>query len=832
MTGGSDRVRRTHRVVLVALLAAPPALSQVSVRPVFDALQLETGSLPAGAAFGRSLVPALVRMPWGTSAAGSGGSRIGKTFVVRSAPLHELAELAGHHPDWQVTWSAPLRPLSDRAGQWIGLPGMRASPGRTGQGVLVGIADTGVDVMHADLRNPDGTTRLAYLVDFSAPPLGRNAALEGRCTAAGLSCAVLGASDIDARLAAGGAGLSPDLQGHGTHVASLAAGNGGDDGRYAGIAPEARLVVANVVQADGSISDAGVLLAVDLLFRLAEEEGQKVGKERLPMVVNLSLGSDFGAHDGTSPLEQALSELVGPELPGRSIVAAAGNSSVLITADSAFPDPLGVHTDVHVPGGSVQVPIVAFPPAAAGDELEASLLVWITFRPGDDLSVGVDRRSGSFIAPIGPGERRVRTSEGKLAVTVLHGVSDTPDGPGAGSAAVLVEGAWPRRETFAIRLEGHGTASLWVQSEGELLPGGLDPGALFPAATSESTVTIPASSAALIAVGATLNRTDWVDRTGTAHRVGTFGGTRDPAPDTVAFFSSAGPTMDSRMKPDLLAPGAFVVGAMSRSADPRTSGFSIFTSGYCAPVVDCNVVDDAHAVTLGTSMASPIVAGAVALLFEGDPELTQPEILARLQAGARRPAGGASAGAQWGAGVLDLEGVLDVERAQVTTEGRGPSPATSWLSLGAALARPDPGWGIPAVLHLRDVDGRRAPLPDPAKLDIEVQNGRLIAGGEAKLPGFHPFTVAASPGTGGATLRVTVRHDGVPVARASLPIAVDTGVGRDGFTARGGCSVAGRRGVPREAPASGLLTAGLLLGVLALGRRSPRRAHCRTRYTL
>src|SRR5262249_20928575 len=152
--------------------------------------------------------------------------------------------------------------------------------------------------------------------------------------------------------------------------------------------------------------------------------------------------------------------------------------------------------------------------------------------------------------------------------------------------------------------------------------------------------TIPAGNPDLISVGATLNRTTWTDRLGDEITVDTFGSMKNPTLDSIAFFSSAGPTTDSRMKPDILAPGAFVIGAMSADADPRKSPASIFAeAGTCSPPADCAVVDATHAVTLGTSMAAPIISGALALLFDQNPTLTSRQVLTLLQAGARRPHG-------------------------------------------------------------------------------------------------------------------------------------------------------------------------------------------------
>src|SRR5690606_18480883 len=107
-----------------------------------------------------------------------------------------------------------------------------------------------------------------------------------------------------------------------------------------------------------------------------------------------------------------------------------------------------------------------------------------------------------------------------------------------------------------------------------------------------------------------------------------FGGKSPVVVDSPCYFSGAGPTATGVMKPDLLAPGAFVTGAMSRDADPRTNPASMFVWPSCGvtPAGDrlepCLVVDETHALTSGTSMSSPQVAGAAALLLQADPSLT------------------------------------------------------------------------------------------------------------------------------------------------------------------------------------------------------------------
>jgi subtilisin family serine protease len=290
-------------------------------------------------------------------------------------------------------------------------------------------------------------------------------------------------------------------------------------------------------------------------------------------------------------------------------------------------------------------------------------------------------------------------------------------------------------------------------------------------------------------VGATLNRTSWIDRNGNTITIPSFGGQKDPEPDSVVFFSGAGPTADLRMKPDIVAPGAFVAGAMSSDADPKGNSGSVFAgSPLCDELdEDCTVVDDGHAVLTGTSMAAPIVTGAVALLFEENPERTQGDMLTLIQAGARFPEGLVRASTQLGPGALDLERILDVERSMTTPTMREPSSKKSWLSLGATYAHPDASWRVPAVLELRDEEGLVADSPDD-ELVVDVSPGTLMERLERAAPGFYRFAVAAGDGTGGDTLHVTVVRRGTTLLSEDLPIAVDANVARAGFTARGGCS--------------------------------------------
>ncbi|HVW26265.1 MAG TPA: S8 family serine peptidase [Polyangiaceae bacterium] len=784
---------RTQRSSVTGLFAAGLLLTSSGARADVAVERLARAQAVSGVragvpngVLGRPELSAIVELPLGEQT--NDVQRIGDGFGVVRGSLADLDALAEAHPAWQLTWSAPLRPLLDRVAVWTGATSFRNTTGLTGSGAIVGIVDTGADITHPDLENTDGTTRIAYFIDYSRGPAGLETDAESQCSSK-LPCAVYSAKDIDSLVAHGKAGsIPPDTIGHGTHVASLAAGNGGAEKRYVGIAPQASLIIARALDASNSISDATVLSAANLIFYLADQLGK-------PAVINLSLGSNFGPHDGSSALERGLASLIGDDHPGRAIVVAAGNSAGQFQSDLDYPEPLGVHTDVSVvPGSSIVVPVLAPPPPTAGDTVSGSIFVWAAFRPGDSVSVAVERSSDADFAPLQhPGQGGTFGTEGELTATVVDGaLSKLGLGvPDENAAAVIIEGSWPKDETFSLRFEGQGSVSLWADASGDVGPdqGGI--GAVFPASTKESTMTIPAGHPELIAVGATLNRTEWMDRLGDGVTVSSFGSTKNPTLDSVAFFSSAGPTSDVRMKPDILAPGAFVVGAMSKDADPRKSPASIFSeSGTCTPPADCAVVDATHAVTLGTSMAAPVVTGALALLFEQNPMLTGNQALTLLQAGARRPHGTVSYPSQLGAGVLDLPGTLDVQNVESTKVVREPARGQSFLSVGATYAHPDPSWTVPLLLKLRDASGQVADGFDAKDLSIEVTPGRVVDGLTRAAAGLYRLTVAANDGTGGDVLSIITKYRGQVLAAESIPIGVDVSTVRQGFAARGGCSVA------------------------------------------
>jgi len=764
---------------LSALLAGEAA-AQVDARVLSRALLSHAPERP---------LSVVVELPSG-AASPPGLVAIGAGLSAFHGSVADVLALAEAHPDWSLSWAPPRRPLLDVADKTTRAAMYRGLTGQSGKGVVVGVVDTGFDPRHADLRDATGKSRVAWALDLSREPLGRHPELEAEygCTGGeGYACAVYSGADLDELIAKDSVQLPRDTLGHGTHVASLAAGNGLSQSPavYTGMAPEATLVGVRVTRTgEGAILDPDVLLATRFVFERAQELGA-------PAVVNLSLGSDFGGHDGQTVLERGLASFVGKSFPGRAIVVAAGNSGGIYSGEEYpdYPPPFGIHTEVHVPrASSLRVPVLS--PNLNKPSTNATIYIWIAGRPGDELSVGVDDQDGEWIEPLEPGRSAAYSDKG-IEVTILNrvGGDGSPIQPGSNGAVVVLDGTWSSGSVFAIRLEGHGSARLWLQSEGDLTPGGSNPGALFPRASKEGTIGIPATGADLISVGATLNRVAWIDHQKKKIVLDQFGSLTDPKADSSAYFSGAGPNSLGQMKPDLVAPGAFVVGAMSALADPRKNGGGgIFAGGgVCNAASDCLVVDDFHAISSGTSMAAPIVSGAVALLLERDSSLDQSELRTLLQAGARSLDGSVLLEQQVGPGELDLVGTLTVMGSEKSPLSQVPDVEESWVALASSYAHPDPDWPLEGVLELRASDESIADI-DPSRLSLSVEGARPTRALARVAPGLWRFAVAAPSGSGGGTLTLGVLLDGQPFLTRSVPIAVDRAVADGGVDARGGCS--------------------------------------------
>ncbi|MEM9694265.1 MAG: S8 family serine peptidase, partial [Myxococcota bacterium] len=773
---------RSLTIFVVLTLASAPAWADIDAYRMLKAAQrpLTTTLPPAALAPAGGRVPVMVRLPRGTAAADLGLLEVAPGIGAARWTPDQVTRFSESHPRMHPFTAPPRRSLVNVSGQWTRAPIVQEDFGLDGAGVVVGIIDTGIDAAHPDFRHADGTTRVAWMF-LSGEPAGLQPELEASygCTDPDQSpCLIVDGAQIDELLANPDL-LPPDDDGHGTHVTSIAVGDGrpmGDDDAFVGVAPGATIITASP-SATGSFSDPDILRAAQFVFERAEQMG-------MPAVVNISLGSDFGPHDGSSLLEEGLAALIGPEHPGRVIVVAAGNSGALYRLGQE--GPLGVHTEAHVSSNAVtRAPLRV---AGISGQVSGAGFVWVHFKPGDDVEVSLEGPNGEvWVDFTSPGEERGYDEGGTIAA-VINNVSEgnTFLGPNTNGAVVFWEGEWNAEDALAIRLRGDGDAKLWTVGTGGA-NGGL--GLLFERAVRQGTVAVPASAPELISVGCTVNRTSWVPHGSFVPiELEQFGPQRPPIVDSTCFFSASGPNANGQIKPDVVAPGAFVAGAVSRGADPQSNSNSFFLVPGCPNDDPCYLVSPRHGLTSGTSMSSPHVAGAAAILLQRNPELTQNEVREIIQAGASRPTGEVPYDFQMGPGALNIEGALQVLDERFS---RRPVDAdASWYSVGGAYLQPVAGRTVPVVVELRDGDGAVIDGIDPSSIRVAVEGAVLAEGPVLVRAGLYRFTLAAEPGTGGTLAEVEVFAQGRSLGRREVPVGLDSFSANGAIRPVGGCATA------------------------------------------
>ena len=187
----------------------------------------------------------------------------------------------------------------DQVHQGISLP-----QGYTGKDVIIGYIDTGLDFNHPDFIDSLGKTRVLRYWDHTIP--GPNSPMPygyGQ---------LWDSSEIN-----NGTCTSLDQNNHGTTVTGTGSGNGRANGTNMGMAPNSNIVIVEA-KLGGANWTLSIADAIDYIFKVADTLN-------MPAVVNISLGTYLGSHDGNDPASDLIENLL-DEKPGRLVVCAGGNS--------------------------------------------------------------------------------------------------------------------------------------------------------------------------------------------------------------------------------------------------------------------------------------------------------------------------------------------------------------------------------------------------------------------------------------------------------------------------------------------------------------------------
>ena len=450
----------------------------------------------------------------------------------------------------------------------------------TGRGTLISIADTGIDYLHPDFIYPDGTSKIVYLWDQTK---------EGTPPDGFYIGTEYTREDINRAIAENDPSLSQDEVGQGTMLSGICAGLGNVNSEYAGIAEDSELIIIKLGKIDDFYNSAMLFAASQYAYKKAFELGR-------PLVINMSLGtSSLAGLTNRSNSEKAFFTR------GLCITAGAGNEGNTQT-----------HTSGIIPyvGGSVEVEL-----ELNEDEEELSLELWLN-RP--------DKADVIIVSPTGEESKSVGISnynkvtglfdlEGtEYSITYIYPTTFS----GQQFTNVTLKNA--KRGVWKIRLVGvyiiTGRYNLYLPNR-ELLKSGTR----FREVDPFYTINYPAIQDDLITIGAynTINGSLWQS-------------------------SSRGPTIEDRLKPDIVAPGVNIIAAYPGNT---------------------------YATITGTAAASAHAAGAAAMYFQYTfvdgrypNQAYVQKIKTFMQAGARKDSNTVYPNTNSGYGLLDVRGMFDVLR--------------------------------------------------------------------------------------------------------------------------------------------------------------------------
>lgn len=426
----------------------------------------------------------------------------------------------------------------------------------TGNGVLVGFVDSGIDLTHPDFQDSNGNSRVLFLWDQTRdeyPPDGYLFGTE------------YNNEQINEALRMGKT-LSKDESGHGTAAAGIACGNGNaSNGRYRGIAPETELIVVKMRKNKGLYPRTTELLSgIDYCIK-------KALKFNRPLVLNISFGNNYGSHTGNSLSELYLNRV---SLLGRiSIIAASGNEGASPVHTSGFLDQT-VNVDFSI------------------SERQTSLNMQLWKDYADDVRIKLRAPSGTEYTLSDNFGTNIET----LDQTRIAFYNSAPSPfqrlqeyyfeffPIADNF-YLTSGVWSLIiEPISIK---NGAFEMWLPSASSL-----NGATRFLSPDPYNTLTIPSSANSVITVGA-----------------------YDAKTNTPADFSGRGAAAMPNLltKPDLVAPGVSIIVPSFPSGYQTASGTSFaapFVTGSAALLMEWGIVKRNNLFLYGEQLKTWLIAGA------------------------------------------------------------------------------------------------------------------------------------------------------------------------------------------------------------------------------
>lgn len=506
-----------------------------------------------------------------------------------------------------------------------------------GTGVVIGVVDTGIDWTHNDFVDSGGNSRVLALWDQTVAgdatcpaPSGFGTGRE--CSQATLTANLGTAACLTAPPGVGCPVKSFDSNGHGSHVAGIAGGDGSEVGSgnpttpgfYSGLAPKAQFIIVKT-----DFFNTSIINGVNYI--IAKAASAAPGS---PLVINLSLGENSGPHDGTDTFESPIN-------------AAAATTPITVAMGN---DQLGnPHADAVFTSGASKT----FKINNVSNFSPMSAEFW---HPSVDHYTVTASVSCSASCP-----SSITRATGLSGTSSANGVTITLDNDTAGIGSdkqIYVQVDDPAHIVTNITVQMTNTA---LGSTGRV-DGYTDPslsgtqfttvGAIGVTVDSNGTLTEPASSPNVISAAAFTSKKTWPSLAGQAvDNSVTLG--------SIASFSDRGPNRANVQKPEIAAPGEYIISVKSKDYSP--TNINITAEGK-------------HTDFHGTSQAAPAVCGAVALRLQMSPSATPAQIKAALEADGRTDAQtGGVPNTAWGYGKMLAPPLVQAAPGSLSVTGVGVS---------------------------------------------------------------------------------------------------------------------------------------------------------------
>lgn len=470
-----------------------------------------------------------------------------------------------------------------------------------GSGVLIGIIDTGIDYVNPVFLKSDGTTKILSIWDqnIDTGPEAFDSMIGTVYTSEQINQAI--ASENPYEIVP-----STDINGHGTMMAAVAAGNENPAEGFAGVAPDAELVIVKLRQAKQYLRDFyvipndvncfqedDVMWGVEYCKRLARDLNR-------PIVICSGIGTSQGSHDGRSYLSTFMS-IVG-DFPNTVVVTPVGNEGTLrrhyySTIDSVIGfDSLELNVGKEESGFTMEL---------WGDA------------PGI-YTIDITSPSGEYIPQITAGLRESRELRFIFEPTIIN-IDYLIAESLTGEQLILLRFRNVSPGVWKFKVYGQGNISsgfhIWLPM-GNMISNTT----YFTKPNIYTTVLAPGSAIIPITI--------------TAYSTSNNG---------LYIEASRGYTRNNTVKPDLAAPGV----------------------NYTAPNLNKEFVS-----YTGTSVAAAHTAGIAAMLLEwgavkgNKPDLDSLEVKNYLIRGARRDPNLTYPNRDWGYGIIDIYNVFNIFRTE------------------------------------------------------------------------------------------------------------------------------------------------------------------------